>query len=122
MKNIRNISAVSLFFIATILFTGGCEGILEEDVIEEGSYMFWSNFDGPPIDIYIDGRKYGSITGFYTEAPECGTSGCVTVTLEPGSYELYAVEQTINGPQPREWHDFFTIRLNACGKKGLSGY
>ena len=111
---------LNLILLSAIFLFYGCEGLLEEDIIQEGSYMFWSNFDGPPIEVYIEGRMYGTITTFYSESPGCGSSGCVTITLEPGTYEMFAIEQSDGGNTPREWNDIFTIRPDVCGKKGLT--
>ncbi len=117
MKKIVRLTYLAFLMM---LMLGSCEGILDDDIVEEGSYMFWSNFDGPPIDIFIEGSRAGTISTFYNETPSCGATGCVTVDLEPGTYEFLAVEQAGAGIGPREWEGTFTIRPNACGKLGLS--
>ncbi len=103
-----------------MLFIGSCEGVLDDDMVDLGSFMFWSNFDGPPIDIYVEGSKSGTITTFYEEAPACEASGCVTFDIEPGSYTFEAIEQSNNNNNPREWSGTITIRANACSKLGLT--
>ena len=118
----KKLFKINLLCISILLSVNSCEGLLEEDIIEEGSYMFWSNFDGPRIDVFIEGNYFGTITQFYNTSPGCNADGCVTVTLEPGTYEMYAIEQTMSGITPREWNDVFTIRPNACGKKGLTEF
>lgn len=116
MKKIR---LTVLLLLASVLFIESCEGLLNDESVELGSYMFWSNFDGPPIDIFIESKMYGSITSFYTESPGCNAAGCVTVDLEPGTYDFLAIEQTNLGNNPREWDGTFTISPNICGKLGL---
>ena len=92
-----------------------CDIIIDDETETSGKIMFWSNFDGPPIDVYIDGTIYGTITSFFNETPSCETVGCVTVSLPSGSYEFYAVEQSNGTNQPRDWEDFFSIKANFCG-------
>ena len=117
MKKIR----LTIFLLAAgVIFIESCEGLLNDESVELGSYMFWSNFDGPPIDIFIEGNMYGSISSFYLETPGCDAAGCVTVELEPGTYDFLAIEQTNNGNNPREWDGTFTVRPNSCGKLGLT--
>ncbi|MBR9999507.1 MAG: hypothetical protein KFF73_11075 [Cyclobacteriaceae bacterium] len=110
---------ILILLIAGTAFMESCEGFLDEDV-EYGSFMFWSNFDGPPIDITIEGSSVGTITAFFEEAPACETSGCVTVELGPGTYNFKALEQSNNVNTPREWSGTITIRTNQCGKLGLT--
>ena len=56
-----------LLIVALVFYSG--DTVLEEDLIEEGKYTFWSNFDGPPIDIFIDNIYYGTIELFYPDNP-----------------------------------------------------
>jgi hypothetical protein len=117
MKRIR--------FTVVLIFSGllilqSCEGIFDDDTIEIGSFMFWSNFDGPPIDIFIDGKFKGTISTFYEDPPGCDASGCVTFDMEPGTYDFQAIEQSNNVNNPREWNGTITISPNACRKLGLS--
>jgi hypothetical protein len=115
----KNIKLTFIIFFTGMLFIGSCEGVLNDDMVDLGSFMFWSNFDGPPIDIYVEGMN-GTITTFYEEAPACEASGCVTFDMEPGSYTFEAIEQSNNNNNPREWSGSITIRANACSKLGLT--
>ena len=111
-------------FFLFVMFTGmilldSCEGFIDDDT-EYGTFMFWSNFDGPPIDISIENSAVGTITAFYEESPACESSGCVTVELIPGIYRYEAAEQSNNVNTPREWSGTITVRANFCGKLGLT--
>lgn len=106
--------------ILLILVVYACEGPLNEDIADPGQYTFWSNFDGPPIDIYIDNAKYGTIKTFYQSNPGCNAQGCVTVELDPGTYDFSAIEQTNSTITPRSWDGSITIRSSACGTLGLT--
>ena len=97
-----------------------CEIGLEDDDVAKGKTMFWSNFDGPPIDVYVDGNFYGTITTFYSETPDCESNGCVTIILPTGTYDFYAVEQSNVGTQPRDWEGPFSVKTNSCGTILLS--
>lgn len=97
-----------------------CEGLLDDENPQEGKYTFWSNFDGPPIDVYVQNIYYGTISTFYPSDPGCDADGCVTVTLPAGSYSFEAIEQVNNGGSPREWDGTIEIKPNICGKLGLS--
>jgi len=116
----KKIKLTFIILFSGMLFLESCEGVLNDDVIDFGSFMFWSNFDGPPIDIYIEGSLKGTITSFYEEAPGCEASGCVTFDMEPGTYTFEAVEQSNNNNTPREWSGSITVRTNACTKLGLT--
>ena len=96
-----------------------CDLGLDEDSPTDGKMMFWSNFDGPPIDVYVSGDFSGTITTYFSEPPDCETSGCVTVTLVPGTYQFYAEEQT-QGGTGKTWSGSITIRANVCGTVPLA--
>ena len=116
----KKIKLPLIILLLGMLFVESCEGVLNEDMVDSGSFMFWSNFDGPPIDIYVEGSFNGTITAFYEEAPACEASGCVTFDMEPGTYAFEAMEQSNNNNNPREWSGTITIRANACTKLGLT--
>lgn len=116
----KKIKLTFIFLFTALLFLESCEGVLNDDVIDFGSFMFWSNFDGPPINIYIEGSFNGTITTFYEESPACDASGCVTFDMEQGTYTFEATEQSNNNNTPREWSGTITIRPNACSKLGLT--
>jgi hypothetical protein len=103
----------------TISFLATCDGLLEETT-EKGKYTFWSNFDGPPIDIFVNNNYYGSISSFYPSNPGCEADGCVTVDLATGIYSFEAIEQPNNSGSQREWDGTIEIKPNQCGTLGLS--
>jgi len=110
---------ISFILVSAFVFYG-CDSVLEEGLIEEGKYTFWSNFDGPPIDIFIDNIHYGTIELFYPDNPGCEAEGCVTVTLPVGDYDFEAIEQYNNSGTPSEWNGTISITDNTCGTLGLS--
>ena len=110
---------VIVVFSFALIFSS-CDGLLDDESIQEGKYTFWSNFDGPPIDIYVNNNYYGSISTFYSSNPGCEADGCVTVTLNPGMYNFEAIEQANMNGSPREWSGTIEIKSGACGTLGLS--
>jgi len=109
-----------ILFVLSWSFMASCEALLEDDDITSGKTMFWSNFDGPPIDVFVDGAYYGTITSFYSETPSCESTGCVTISLPTGSYEFYAAEQSNGTSQPRDWEGPFIVKTNFCGTISLT--
>jgi hypothetical protein len=108
--------------ILAILFLGffhSCQTELGNDQPADGKMMFWSNFDGPPIVVYVDGKERGSINAFFTETPSCESQGCVTVTMIPGTYAFHAEEQNGTG-SAKTWDGSVTIRANGCGTLALT--
>ena len=116
MKLIRLI--VIVIVLPSII--ASCDGLLDDENQEEGKYTFWSNFDGPPIDILIENNYYGSISSFYSSNPGCDADGCVTVALAVGIYNFEAIEQPNNSGTQREWDGTIEIKSNICGSLGLS--
>jgi hypothetical protein len=110
---------LNIIILLVIGMLASCEGLVQENE-EEGKYMFWSNFDGPPIDIFVNNNFYGTISTFYSSTPDCDASGCVTVILPTGNYNFEAVEQANNSGSQRDWSGSFEIKPNVCGKLGLS--
>ena len=109
-----------LLFTFTLLIFASCEGLLESENLEEGKFTFWSNFDGPPIDIFIENRYYGSINTFYSSNPGCEADGSVTVVLSTGIYNFEAIEQAGNAGTPKEWDGTIEIKADVCSTLGLS--
>jgi len=103
-----------------VLVISSCEGLLDEENQEEGKFTFWSNFDGPPIDITVDNTYYGTISTFYPSTPGCEADGCVTVALSPGIYNFEAIEQANNSGSQREWDGTIEIKTDVCSTLGLS--
>ncbi len=110
---------VLLLTISLLIFVS-CEGLLESENLEEGMFTFWSNFDGPPIDIFVDNTYYGSINTFYSSNPGCEADGSVTVVLSPGIYDFEAIEQAGNTGTPKEWDGTIEIKADVCSTLGLS--
>ena len=58
-----------------------------------GEAIFWTSedFSCGDVSVYVEGVYEGSITNYYSsETPECGSSGCVTVTRSAGTYDFNA--------------------------------
>lgn len=78
-----------------------------------GRVTFW-NLDASalePVDVFISGVPIGTITLDYSSTPNCGATGCVTLTEEPGTYSYQAVEQA---PGTKIWNGTVTITSNGC--------
>lgn len=96
-------------FVLLALFLTGCE---KDDppatpVIEiDNRVVFWSNFQGEPITVYINGSNVGTITAISSSSPGCGSSGNITRTLSPGTYSFTASE---SGDNPYSWSGSFNI-------------
>lgn len=54
--------------------------------------VFWTNQERQgPIKVYVNGHYAGKITKSYRSAPNCGASGCVTVTISGKNNTWYGV-------------------------------
>lgn len=73
-----------------------------------GTIMFWSSSPGAPISVYIASNYYGKITSYYPTQPACSSSGCVTVSLYVGTYNVTATDGTTN------WGGPVTCVANVC--------
>ena len=107
MKNLKQLSI--LFLLVSISFYG-CSEDDSDDVAppsqSSGQVVFWSDFDGPPIEVTFSGSSQGTITAISQSPPSCGSSGNVTRTLDPGTYSFSAEETS----SPfRSWSGEFTI-------------
>ena len=116
MKQLR----LFILIFSSLLLISSCEGLFDEENSEEGKFTFWSNFDGPPIDIFVNNVYYGSISTFYSSNPGCDADGCVTIVLAPGIYQFRAIEQPNNSGSQKEWDGTIEIKTNICSKLGLS--
>lgn len=72
----------------------------------ENRIVFWSDFQGEPITVRVDGVTIGTITSINSSPPGCGSSGNVTRTYAPGTYSFTASE---SGSNPYTWSGSFTI-------------
>lgn len=82
----------------------------------KGEVMFWvdEDFKFGPISIYHDYVFKGQITKYYPYgAPDCGSSGCVTVRMENGTYNFTASCSSWS------WSGEITIKDGNCYKKKL---
>ena len=95
----------------------GCNEDVEQVTPQQqsGRVVFWSDFQGAPINVYMDGSFKGTITAISQTTPECGSSGNVTVTLSPGTYSYYAEDGTY------EWSGrTFTVKSGQCASELLT--
>lgn len=51
----------------------------------------WSDFNGNPISVYVNGNYKGTISKYYSNSPGCDAAGCVSVDfVTTGSYTYSA--------------------------------
>jgi hypothetical protein len=58
-----------------------------------GEAVFWTdaNYGVGNISVYVGGSYVGQISSYYSSGtPDCGASGCVTITRVPGIYTFTA--------------------------------
>jgi hypothetical protein len=56
---------------------------------------FWSNFNGAPISVSVNGVYKGQISSYYSTSPSCNASGCVSIPFSStGSYSYSATDGT----------------------------
>ena len=81
-----------------------------------GQVVFWTDKSSgwSSIDVTVSGASVGSITGYATSAPACGTSKAVTVTRAPGTYAYTAKSNT-----GVTWSGNITVTANQCNTKQL---
>ena len=93
-----------LLLALAISFTS-CEEEDDLDISTTHQVTFWSDFQGPPISVTINGGNgSGRVTAIGSSTPECGKSGNFTKTLAPGSYSYSARDGNL------VWNRSFTIR------------
>ncbi|HLF33575.1 MAG TPA: hypothetical protein VI583_05035 [Cyclobacteriaceae bacterium] len=114
----RYLLTVILFILVSLIES--CDPLLADDTVVDGKVMFWSSFDGPPIDVYIDGNYKGTVSQFFSEEPQCESQGCVTATLTPGTYTFYAEEQFGPGGNDRTWEYDVIVKASMCGTYELT--
>jgi hypothetical protein len=90
-------------------------------VFSQATIIFWTNDQSAcPIDVYVNGYYRGQITRAYGNAPDCGASGCVTVTIGSGRNTFKAIGQ--NGSwesfktPPNYSHECYAQRLSKSDK------
>ena len=119
MKKLFTLIVGVLLLIIPLSLMESCETGLGVDQ-PQGQMMFWSDFDGAPIDVYIDNDLKGTISQFFNATPQCGSDGCVTVTLPPDTYSFHAEEESGPGSTGHTWNGSITIRENSCGALNLT--
>jgi len=62
--------------------------------------MVWTDADWGcgAIAVYVDGSYAGSVSSYYSSTPSCGSSGCVTVSVTPGSHSMSASCSSFDWP------------------------
>jgi len=104
---------ILLIFAALLAFNNSC---IIEFTETKGDVVFWSDFDGPVIDVYFDGYYEGSITAINSYAPDCNESGNVTINLAPGTYYEWDAEE--DAYPYRSWNSdhssSITITADGC--------
>lgn len=117
-KYLRKVKYLLLIIIVAFSFNACTSD--EEDSPEldlDYQIVFWSDFVGEPIDVYIDDRFIGRITSVGTSAPDCDSSGNVTFVATPGkTYKLYAKEDSNS---PLVWRGDITMPEVSCYKYNL---
>ena len=89
----------------------------------EGSCIFWFDSDetgkwSGNVSIYVNGSYAGEIDGWYPNAPDCYSSGCVTVSRTPGQYRWSAISD-----DGLEWEEgTFEIIEGGCDNRQLYVY
>lgn len=87
------------------------EDPVDTNFSDDKQIVFWSDFQGPPIDVNINGTYRGTITAIGNSAPDCGSSGNVTIDVgNANSIMLYAEEQQTG----RTWETSITISDASC--------
>lgn len=78
-----------------------------------GEILFWSqvNFENGGVQIFLDDEFVGTLNNaFPTIDPACKEQGTLTVTKEPGTYQMSAVVNNTN----REWNASIKVVANSC--------
>ena len=92
--------------------SGWCQEQPEEKL---GEGLFWTakDFGCGKITVYVDNGYAGTISSYYQSKPDCGASGCVTITKDPGTYGFTA--QCGN----YTWNGSISIYENGCSSMQL---
>lgn len=77
----------------------------------QGKATFWTSQSTgwSSIDVYIGGSFAGTITGYYTSVPSCGSGNNVTITRNPGTYSY-----TAKSNKGDTWSGTVNIAANGC--------
>jgi hypothetical protein len=121
--NFLNCKSLTVYTIASASYNVGdwyaASGWMEADAGQKtGDGIFYTSqdFGCGPVKVSVGGSLAGSITVYYTSGtPECGATGCVTITKDPGSYGFTAECGSYT------WHGTITIVKGQCTKYHLTG-
>ena len=112
-------------FVVTLKAIGkGGETVTQSKVLVNnitGTVMFYQSQNGGyHIEVSVDGKYYGLITGYQTSgSPECGGQYFVTVSnLTEGTHSFTAKQ--INKSNPLTWSNTFKIVGGVCSKQKLT--
>ena len=107
MKKLLSLSMA----LVGLCFLGSCSKE-EENVVEKGSVVFWSDQDAGcgPISIMMGDAVVGTLSNYSSNgvAPDCGELGYVTLDLDPGSYSYNASDQC------GTWSGLITVNEGSC--------
>lgn len=80
-----------------------------------GQIMFWANTEEEikPITVRIGNSVLGNITLSYMALPDCGSEGCVTVSLPVGNYSFHASDENYI------WAGSITVLKDECSTMEL---
>lgn len=79
-----------------------------------GTATFWVNSDLGCGSITVNcNNQSGTITSYYSSAPNCGASGCANFTLPPGTYNFTA------SCTNKTWNGSITVTSGGCSRMRL---
>ncbi|MBA4850503.1 PKD domain-containing protein [Emticicia sp. BO119] len=78
-----------------------------------GYLLFWSDFQGNPIKIYVNEHYIGVLNKYVNGnlVPDCDAEGFVTVNLPAGIYPFAAKQEGVSG---LAWGGFISIKNGLC--------
>ncbi|MCD4792022.1 MAG: hypothetical protein K8R54_02220 [Bacteroidales bacterium] len=89
----------------------GCTSTRFYVVSTKGEAIFWTDADYGvgDISVYVSGSYVGQITGYYSSGtPACGSSGCVTIERDAGTYSFSAQAGSTT------WNGYVYISNGGC--------
>jgi hypothetical protein len=121
--NLVNCKSVTIYTKASASYNVGdwCaySGSLEANggqTTGDGVFYTSQDYGCGPVSVTVDGSAAGTISVYYPSgAPECGASGCVTITKEPGNYGFTAECSSYI------WQGSINIVKGQCTKFHLTG-
>lgn len=100
---------IRLDFSSTGGTTGGTTG--GGNTTSQGKATFWTSQSTgwSSIDVYVGGSFAGTITGYYSSVPSCGSGSNVTITRNPGTYSY-----TAKSNKGDTWSGTVNVSANGC--------